>query len=189
LSSIDSVESHAEIDENSYATVIEISQYRRYGLIVEPVAPAKAQDVEIDPDDRVTAATLQDENRPRGHSGGRSKRKRTETRPLSPEQRMDRRCRILRDTGPDAFLAETETQQAERRLHEETRRLERSQNKGGRPRKGAEVREMYGVRLEPELVAHIKNTTALDLAAFIEQQAATLYGGSSTQEPIQEQAA
>jgi hypothetical protein len=173
LRSIDDPAAHVDLDEGSYATVEDVAHYRKYGLLVDPTAPVKVPDIELDPDDRVTAATLQDENRPRGHAGGRSKRKRTEARPLTPEERMDRRCRILRDTGADAFLPETDMECEARLIREALRKESR---KGGRPRKGAEVREVYGVRLEPELVERIKNTTALDLAAFIEQQAATLYG-------------
>jgi len=170
LSSIDSVESHVEIDENSYATVADVALYRKYGLLVEPIAPPKVLDIDPDLDDRVVDATLQNENRPRGHAGGRSKRSRTVAKPLSPEERMDRRCRILRDTSADAFLPETD-------LEHEARRT--ASPKGGRPRKGTEVREMYGVRLEPHVVARIKETTALDLAEFIEQQAAALCGSAA----------
>jgi hypothetical protein len=173
LRSIDDPAAHVDLDEDSYATDVEIAYYRKYGLIASPVAPEKVPDIELDPDDRVTDATLQDENRPRGHAGGRSKRKKVESRPLTPEERMDRRCRILRDTGSDAFLPETDMECEARLIREALRKESR---KGGRPRKGIELREVYAVRLEPELVARIKETTALDLAEFIEQQSATLYG-------------
>lgn len=181
MSSIDSVESHVEIDGNSYATVADVALYRKYGLIVEPVASPKVPDIELDPDDRVTAATLQDENRPRGHAGGRSKRSRTVAKPLSPEERMDRRCRILRDTSADAFLPETDLEHEGRLIREALRKEARrtASPKGGRPRKGVEVRERYTVRVEPGTVARIKETTALDLAEFIEQQAAALYGANA----------
>lgn len=181
MSSIDSVESHVEIDENSYATVADVALYRKYGLLVEPIAPPKVLDIDPDPDDRVVDATLQNENRPRGHAGGRSKRSRTVAKPLSPEERMDRRCRILRDTSADAFLPETDLEHEARLIREAIRKEARrtASPKGGRPRKGTEVREMYGVRLEPHVVARIKETTALDLAEFIEQQAAALCGSAA----------
>lgn len=181
MRSIDDPAAHVELDENSYASDEEVSYYRKHGLTVEPTVQEREEIVENDPDDRVTDQTLQSENRVRSHVGGsRSKRKRTEVRPLSPEERMDRRCRILRDTGADAFLPETEVE-CEARLVREALRKEarRSNPQGGRPRKGVQFRERYSVRLEPDVVALIKETTALDLAAFIEEQAATLYANRS----------
>lgn len=179
------VENYVEIDDDSYATIFDLEDYRK-GLIAEMPADdvtwqvgsdedSPAQ-VNLDGDDRVTPATLQPENRSHGHGGARSKRRRNAVKPLTPEERMDRRCRIMRDTGPDAYLPETDGEYEARKIQEVLRKQQRKMARGGRPRKGgadAEFREHYQLRLEPKVPKIIEEATGLNLIDFLEAQAAS----------------
>jgi hypothetical protein len=176
-----SAQSYAQVDEDSYATIFDLAEYREYGCVVNSelqvipfVLPEEGITTPFDPDNRVTPASLQPGNRAHGHSGSRSKRKQIVVKPLTPQERMDRRCRIIRDTSDDAYLPETDNEFALRVLKKETQRIERKAARaaGGRPRKGEGVRERYSVRLESDTPQIIERATGLNLVDFIEAQAA-----------------
>jgi hypothetical protein len=174
------VESTVELDGNSRATERDLAIARAGGYCVDPYATRPGPDLyeyeyeaTEEDDDRVTARTLQDDNRPRGHGGAKNAKSRAQRRPISPQEIMDKRVRAINYNAPEAFLHETDNQRAERLLREAQKRIERNE-RGGRPRIGAEARQMYGVRLEPSLLTKIQTSTGLELRDFIEAQAALL---------------
>jgi hypothetical protein len=176
-----SAQSYTQVDEDSYATIFDLAEYREYGCVVNSelqvipfVLPEEGITTPFDPDNRVTPSSLQPGNRSHGHSGSRSKRKQIVIKPLTPQERMDRRCRIIRDTSDDAYLPETDNEFALRVLKKETQKIERkaAREAGGRPRKGTEVRKQIPGRVEPATLQVIKEATGLGIVDFIEAQAA-----------------
>jgi len=180
----------AEIDENSHATVFDIAGIRAHGsFVAEPYierfdpwqevakVPDSNPDYDFEHDEnRISGRTLQVDGRPRGHSGGsKQKHKHVQVRPLSPQERMDKRCALIACTAPEAYLNETPNQRAERQLNEARKKIERQERSStGRPRRGTEAMKQYGLRLEPSTVAHIQAATGLSVRDFVEQQAALL---------------
>ena len=98
-----------------------------------------------DPEDRIDENTLQRETRTRGKGGSKNKGRKKAVRPLTPHEIMTQRIQRM---NAEEHLAETETQRAERLVREERDRID-ANNRVGRPRRGVEVREFVGARVEP----------------------------------------
>ena len=165
---------HAEMGEDSHATVADIADYRENGLIAEPYVPGTIYDLLMDNENTVNAQTLQRENRIAGGGGSKNKNRKKAVRPLTGPQRIEKHWFLAKETSQDAYLGETETQHAERLLRESLAEIERAEkSKGGRPRKGNSVRERVSIRIEPEVKQRIE-ASGLTVAEFVETQAATL---------------
>jgi hypothetical protein len=106
-----------------------------------------------DPENRISAPTLQRETKTRGGGGSSKGRSHTEPVKLTAQERMDRHVAAIKNIDPQNYISETEEQRMLRLAQAALKKAERDQERQsrvGRPRDGEEARKVISASVDAE---------------------------------------